>query len=431
MTVRACFRSGRRGLATLVAMLPLLSSGMIASDTRAASLVGVVPVGTTLSGRVDPALSADGSTVTGQLYSTAGGTGSFEAFLWTRHDGFRTFSELGPDAPDEALFEPRALSSDAGRIVGSLDGAPAVWEQGVGTSLLPGLPAGTEGARAYGISDDGRYVVGSAHDGGSWTSVSQGLNGEISVVEVPRFVPVSWDLEQGTLQALSNERGIALDVSDDRVVVGQLAPEIPGLTGLVAGFRWDDVHGSQYVPSASSTFAFGWALDAAAISADGTTIVGSTPADLLGPFARHAYAWSGSPGSEEILSSEGLRVIDAPAGAPSTLQMLATGVSTYGRTIVGQYRVNARPVYTPFIWTEARGLEDLEVLLRSLGVSMDEWSLSEVLDVSADGRTILGTGRGPGSALTQIWVAVIPEPSTALLLGAGLACLATRRTRRC
>ena len=88
-------------------------------------------------------------------------------------------------------------------------------------------------------------------------------------------------------------------------------------------------------------------------------------------------------------------------------------------------------MYTPFIWTEARGLEDLEVLLRSLGVSMDEWSLSEVLDVSADGRTILGTGRGPGSALTQIWVAVIPEPSTALLLGAGLACLATRRTRRC
>jgi len=67
-----------------------------------------------------------------------------------------------------------------------------------------------------------------------------------------------------------------------------------------------------------------------------------------------------------------------------------------------------------------------------------DWDLLEATGVSADGRTIFGTGyqdvprsgsSNPRRYAVQ-WVAVIPEPSTALLLGLGLLGLARTSPRR-
>jgi len=420
--------SGRRGLASLVAVLLLLSSGLIASDALAASIVAVNPVGTDTSVFV-PALSADGSTITGSVRNldTSGGDPLFSAYLWTREAGFRTLGDLGPDAPDESLFDPRALSYDGTRIAGTLDGTAAVWERGVGTTLLPDLPIGMGGTRAYGISDDGRFVVGSAPDGGTYEELVTSPTGGITIEQRARSAPVRWDLEQGGVQALANERGRALDVSDGGIAVGTLNLQPPGVTDLEVGFRWDETQGSQLVPSAGSSTSVAWAYDAEAISADGSTIVGSTWFEEEQILAlQTAYAWSGLPGSADFLPRDGMSVLDGPPGATSITRMFATAVSADGSTIVGRYSIRTGR-YTPFIWTRARGFEDLEVLLLSLGVSLDGWDLLDAVDVSADGRTILGMGRISGRPLSHVWVAVIPEPSTALLLGAGLACLAARR----
>ena len=70
----------------------------------------------------------------------------------------------------------------------------------------------------------------------------------------------------------------------------------------------------------------------------------------------------------------------------------------------------------------------LSDVLRGQGIDFTGWKLHSVDDISADGRTIVGLGTNPDGNI-EVWIATIPEPSTALLLGMGLAVLAIR-TRR-
>ena len=54
------------------------------------------------------------------------------------------------------------------------------------------------------------------------------------------------------------------------------------------------------------------------------------------------------------------------------------------------------------------------------------WTLEYANGISDDGVTIVGQGTNP-SGFTEAFIATIPEPSTALLLGAGGAVLLRRR----
>ena len=56
------------------------------------------------------------------------------------------------------------------------------------------------------------------------------------------------------------------------------------------------------------------------------------------------------------------------------------------------------------------------------------WTLSVATAVSDEGLKIVGVGTNP-SGLLEGWVAVIPQPGTALLLGVGLAGLAAGKRR--
>ena len=76
-----------------------------------------------------------------------------------------------------------------------------------------------------------------------------------------------------------------------------------------------------------------------------------------------------------------------------------------------------------YIWDQSNGMRQLDLLLPALGVDLTGWSLTDARGVSADGRTIVGFGVNPDSQV-EAWIAVIPEPDTALTLGLGLAALA-------
>ena len=116
---------------------------------------------------------------------------------------------------------------------------------------------------------------------------------------------------------------------------------------------------------------------------------------------------------------------DLPGGG---FDGLANDVSGDASIVVGSG--NSASGGEAFIWDSTRGMRSLrEVLLDlALGPILSGWTLLEATGISDDGLTIVGEGINP-SGQSEAWIAVIPEPSTSLLLGLGLAGLAMLRRR--
>jgi hypothetical protein len=69
-------------------------------------------------------------------------------------------------------------------------------------------------------------------------------------------------------------------------------------------------------------------------------------------------------------------------------------------------------------------------VLSDLGLDLTGWNLLTAEGISADGQTIVGYGYSPTSSpFVEAWIAVIPEPNTALLVMTGLLGLAYRQRR--
>ena len=64
-----------------------------------------------------------------------------------------------------------------------------------------------------------------------------------------------------------------------------------------------------------------------------------------------------------------------------------------------------------------------QVLIDDFGIDLAGWTLTLAGGISSNGTTIVGRGTNP-SGFTEAWIAVLPEPSTATLLGCGLITLA-------
>ena len=105
---------------------------------------------------------------------------------------------------------------------------------------------------------------------------------------------------------------------------------------------------------------------------------------------------------------------DLPGGEFSSFPW---AVSADGSVVVGD----------GFIWDSTNGMQNLRDVLVGLGLDLTGWTLRESY-ISGDGLTIAGSGTNP-SGQREAWIAVIPEPSTSLLLGLGVAGLAVLRRR--
>ena len=160
-------------------------------------------------------------------------------------------------------------------------------------------------------------------------------------------------------------------------------------------------------PSGASVYTRG-------LSRDASTAVGTYSATgVVAPFR-----WTAATGIELLPTPDGLFEWSGDARA----------VSGDGEVIAGSYR-DLGNVERAFVWRAGQGSSDLALLLQTLGVDTTAWqSLTSVWAVSSDGGTIVGSGRRSGSSFNETFIAVIPEPSSSMLILMGLAFLS--RTRR-
>jgi uncharacterized membrane protein len=254
--------------------------------------------------------------------------------------------------PGERATEVRGLSGD-GRFavgdVGRVPHRPMRWSDGE-IEYLPLLQPGAS-SLAHAASRDGSIIVGTSMAGGRSTAVRWTAQGVEALSGVP-----------------AESESHAYDVSaDGRVIVGsERSPNGPD-----NAYRWTQEGGYQVIGPGS----------ASGVSADGATIVGHSFSVAGG-----AFRWTEGTG----MMSLGPFPMGWDSAAPAA-------VSGDGSTSVGSLHFGSAPVSQATRWTEATGYQPLPNVTPVI-------RLSFARDVSADGRTVVGTTVADGGG-ASIWFA--------------------------
>jgi probable HAF family extracellular repeat protein len=361
----------------------------ILSATFASAQITFRPLGDLPGGQVRSqamAISGNGLVVVGS---------SSSEFSQQRDEAFRGTAEAGLEGlgalahpfppPYSIAFD---VSHDGSVVVGRSGLVPFEafrWSAREGLVGLGGLPGDPPAAQsiAWSTSADGAVVVGQS---GTFSKAFR------------------WTAAEGMVRLSGSPPGdfyysSATDISaDGNVIVGEIE------TISRQAFRWTAETGIVQLGFGRAT----------AVSADGSVIVGSST---------RAFRWTAESGMVSLG--------DLPGGRESSV---AHDVSADGSIVVGQGETafdGSRSTTEAFIWSAQGGMVNLRSFLVSQGLDLAGWTLTSAEGVSADGRTIVGTGVNPAGN-PEGWVATIPEPSTIAFAASGAGALLWfyRRTRR-
>ena len=340
-----------------------------------------------------------------------------------------TFRGLG-DLPG-GVFHSQAygMSADGRVVVGQSSGntgrEACRWVLPGGPQSLGPVTVGPVGAVADSVSDDGSVIVGSRQ-------LAQTVFLAYRWSEATGLIPLG-DLPGGP------ENSIATDTtSDGSVIVGQSF----GPFGIEA-YRWTLPTGMQPLGDLPGGV---FASNALGISGDGSVIIGhgNSAAGIEG------WRWTSVTGmvglgdfpgaavesSAEGISRNGQFIVGfgrteqgllafrwtaeegmVPLGELYGGPFLSWGevVSDDGQIVAG--RSEGQEGHAAFFWTPSFGMVPLEPFLRLFGADVPEdWILLEVTGITPDGRSLVGNGVNP-SGDNEAWIATLPasldcEPST-------------------
>jgi len=342
--------------------------------------IGTVPGGTHSAAY---GVSADGQVV---AVSATTSLGQRNAYRWTREEGFE---QITPDGHDRY---PRAISADGSCLVGS-EPAPYpmfgfVFDTEHGYSSLDDGPDLLTMPRA--VSANGDIVVGQAVFPSDWP------NRDGSAFRWQRETATFDDLGRLAGHVVSHATGIS---ADGGVICGASLPE-RSTDMYMRAVYWTPERGIQEL----GTFPDHHTSSALAVSPDGSTILG------LIVSSENPDAWLWQPVRWRL--SNGSSVFEPMTRPPNTRMAAGYATSTDGSITVGvagYYQDgDLTAVLRAALWTPHIGVVDLNEYLPTIGIDTTGWTLDYATGVSADGRTIVGSGVFNGAP--RGFVLTLPPP---------------------
>ncbi len=309
--------------------------------------------------------------------------------------------------PSGRDLNPIAMNADGTVVVGSVGGGPLANAEAFvfdsdGLQLIGGLPAGNV-TYATGVSADGLVVVGSSganfgdpyQQGWRWTP----SNG---------FTPLN-DLGDDILIF-----GSAEDISADGSTVvgyGSIGDFDGDTDDLLSAAFWP---GGGLIPTDLGSLpnlqpTLGGAF-ASACSADGSVIVGTSPA--IGPggsFVNRGWRWTAATGMVDL----------GPLPGSPTGSITISDVSADGNTIVGYFISGGANTWEAVVWTPSTGYRTLRSILAASGVAIPPGIVLRETFCSADARVIAGWAY---NLTTQRYVGYIANLGPGCLCRADLNC---------
>lgn len=315
------------------------------------------------------------------------------------------FRALGsvPNTPGHS--QAFGVSPDGKTIVGaasSSNGYDAVrWTLADGLEVVGDLPGGSNFAQAFSITDDGSLIVGYANndlgvEAFRWTSLS-GLEG-------------MGDLSGG------KHKSMATSVSANGSVIAGIVSTSNGSEAM----RWTSSEGMQALGDLPGGLYDSRVND---MSADGVVLVGYAHSSQ----GKEAFRWTQETGMVALgdlngglynstafaISRDGLTIVGRAnsdlgyvavrwaGNGPEVLidvqksgltNSRATAISGNGAVIAGNSDQGV------FVWDKVNGARLLKtILLQEYGIDLSGWLVINANDISADGSTIIGSAINPSA----------------------------------